>query len=70
MKKSKLIRDGNLCKWHGDKLVRMLNGKGKLTGVWMDGHVQGILKEDGSYEEVNIPTGLQIYGRRTVGAQK
>ena len=63
MKRSKSVRQGVLCAWHGDKLVRASKRSRKIAGVWVDADIVVVVDERLHQHEINIPAGLQIYGK-------
>jgi len=62
LKRSRNLRDGDLCMWHGDKLVKAGRRAKKWAGVWYDAHESEMLLPDKTRVTIKTPAGLVVFG--------
>ena len=61
MKKSRNVKSGTICSYHGDKLVRASSRTKKIAGIWNEMNKRTFLTDEG-IKEVVLPDGLQVTG--------
>lgn len=65
-KLSRNVRSGDVVSLRGDKFIRC-SSRSKIAGVWNDGCVVKMLTLNGENKYINMPSGVQYFGKANIG---